>query len=94
MNYSIKETKIRLPIYWASYLANGDGSGLEENEETTIYETLEWADLSLTNHQCVDVLDDSSFEYSYIPGLLAGDYCTYIFINRPTVTNLTKNENY
>ena len=30
-------------------------------------------------------LDDSSFEYSYIPGLLAGDYCTYIFINRPTV---------
>ena len=37
MNYEIKETKIRLPIYWASYLANGDGSGLEENEETTIY---------------------------------------------------------
>ena len=29
MNYEIKETKIRLPIYWASYLANGDGSGLE-----------------------------------------------------------------
>ena len=90
MNFSIKETKIRLPIYWASYLANGDGSGLEENEETTIYETLEWADLSLSNHQCVDVLDDSSFEYSYIPGLLAGDYCTYIFINRPTVKR--KNE--
>ena len=31
MNNEIKETKIRLPIYWASYLANGDGSGLEEN---------------------------------------------------------------
>ena len=31
MNYSIKETNIRLPIYWASYLANGDASGLEEN---------------------------------------------------------------
>lgn len=87
MNNSIKETKIRLPIYWASYLANGDSSGLEENEETTIHETLEWADLPLTNHQCVDVLDDSSFEYSYIPGLLAGDYCTYIFINRPVVTS-------
>ena len=85
MNYEIKETKIRLPIYWASYLANGDGSGLEENEETTIHETLECADLSLTNHQCVDVLEDSSFEYSDIPGLLAGDYCTYIFINRPTI---------
>ena len=85
MNNSIKETKIRLPIYWASYLAYGDASGLEENEETTIYETLEWADLSLTNHQCVDVLDDVHFEHPFIPGLLAGDYCTYIFINRPTV---------
>ena len=85
MNCEIKETEIRLPIYWASYLVYGDGSGLEENEETTIYETLEWADLPLTNHQCIDVLDDSSFENSDIPGLLAGDYCTYIFINRPTI---------
>ena len=90
MNKRVIETSVRLPIYWASYLANGDGSGLEENEETTIHETLEWADLSLSDHQCVDVLDDSSFEYSYIPGLLAGDYCTYIFINRPTVKR--KNE--
>ncbi len=85
MNNSIKETKIRLPIYWASYLANGDASGLEENEETTIHETLEWADLSLTNHQCVDVLEDVHFENPFIPGLLADDYCTYLFINRPTV---------
>jgi len=85
MNEPIKTTEIKLPIYWASYLANGDASGLEDNEETTIHETLEWADLSLSNHQCVDVLDDSSFEYSDIPGLLDGDYCTYIFINRPTV---------
>jgi len=87
MNYEIKEIEIRLPSYWGSYLVNGDGSGLEENEETTIHETLEWADISLSNHQCVDVLDDSSFEYSDIPGLLAGDYCTYIFINRPVVTS-------
>ena len=87
MNYEIKETKIRLPIYWASYLANGDASGLEENEEKTIHETLEWADLSLTNHQCVDVLEDVHFEYPFIPRLLAGDYCTYLFINRPTVTS-------
>ncbi len=85
MNNQIKETKIRLPIYWASFLANGDASGLSINEETTIYKTLEWADLSLINHQCVDVLEDVHFEYPFIPGLLAGDYCTYIFINRPTV---------
>jgi len=85
MNNELKETKIRLPIYWASYLANNDASGLEENEETTIYETLKWADLSLTNHQCVNVLDDVHFQNPFIPGLLGGDYCTYIFINRPTV---------
>ena len=78
MNNEIKETKIRLPMYWASYLANGDGSGLEENEETTIQETLEWAEL--TNHECIDVKEDISFENPYIPGLLAGDFCTYIFI--------------
>ena len=90
MNYEIKETKIRLPIYWASYLANGDGSGLENYEESLIHSSLEWADISLSNHQCVDMKDDESFEYSYIPGLLAGDYCTYIFINRPTVKR--KNE--
>lgn len=85
MNETIKTTEIRLPIYWASYLANGVKDSLEDDEETTIQETLEWADLSLTNHQCVDVLDDVHFEKPFIPGLLAGDYCTYIFINRPTV---------
>tara|TARA_Y100000592_G_scaffold281_1_gene436 strand:- start:488 stop:739 length:252 start_codon:yes stop_codon:yes gene_type:complete len=78
MNEPIKTTEIRLPIYWASYLVNGDASGLEENEETTIQETLEWAEL--TDHECIDVKEDISFEYSDIPGLLSGDFCTYIFI--------------
>ena len=78
LNEPIKEAKIRLPIYWASYLVNDDASGLEENEETTIQETLEWAEL--TNHECIDVKEDISFEKPYIPGLLAGDFCTYVFI--------------
>ena len=87
MNYEIKETEIRLPSYWGSYLVNGDSSGLENYEESLIHSTLEWADISLSNHQCVDMKDDESFEYSYIPGLLAGNYSTYIFINRPVVTS-------
>ena len=78
MNKRVIETSIRLPIYWASYLANNDASGLEDNEETTIKETLEWAEL--TNHECIDVKEDISFERPYIPGLLAGDFCTYVFI--------------
>tara|TARA_Y100001973_G_scaffold89168_1_gene135217 strand:+ start:138 stop:401 length:264 start_codon:yes stop_codon:yes gene_type:complete len=83
MNEPIKKTEIRLPIYWASYLAHCDASGLEDGEETIIQETLEWAEL--TNHECIDVKEDISFERPYIPGLLAGDFCTYVFINRPTI---------
>ena len=37
----IKEITEELPIYWASYLINGDSSGLEDNEEILIKDTLE-----------------------------------------------------
>ena len=74
----MKEVKQELPIYWVSYLANGDASGLEEGEEELINETLK--QLNLTN--CVDVLEDINFKWgiSYLPNLLGGDYCTYVFL--------------
>ena len=31
-----QEISQELPIYWASYLMNGDSSGLEENEKELI----------------------------------------------------------
>ena len=69
--------EVRLPIYWASYIANGDESGLEEGEKELIDSTLEH--LELNRSHCADVLDDSHFELPFYPDLLAGDYCTYIF---------------
>ena len=63
----MKEIKQELPTYWASYLINGDSSGLEDQEEELINKTLN--QLGLTN--CVDVLDDSGFRWgiSYLPDL-------------------------
>ena len=74
----MQEIKQQLPIYWASYLINGDSSGLENQEEKLIDETLK--QLGLTN--CVDVLEDINFKWgiSYLPDLLGGDYCTYVFL--------------
>ena len=71
--------EVRLPIYWASYLVNNDASGLEDGEENQVQETLEH--LELDKWICVDVKDDISFEYPFLPDLLGGDYCTYIFHN-------------
>ena len=72
-------TEVRLPIYWASYLVNNDASGLEDGEEDQVRETLEY--LELDKWICVDVKDDISFEYPFLPDLLGGDYCTYVFHN-------------
>jgi hypothetical protein len=71
--------EVRLPIYWASYLVNNDASGLEDGEENQVQETLEY--LELDKWICVDVKDDISFEYPFLPDLLGGDYCTYVFHN-------------
>ena len=71
--------EVRLPIYWASYLVNNDASGLEDGEEDQVQETLEY--LELDKWICVDVKDDISFEYPFLPNLLGGDYCTYVFHN-------------
>jgi hypothetical protein len=71
--------RIRLPNHWGSYLANGVEDSLEDGEKETIHDVLDTANLS--DHTCVDVLDDSNFELapSWYPSLLAGDYCTYVF---------------
>ena len=75
----LKTVKQELPIYWASYIANGDATGLEDDQEQQLIdETLK--QLNLTN--CVDVLEDISFKtgISYLPDLVGGDYCTYVFL--------------
>tara|TARA_Y100000592_G_scaffold79100_1_gene124611 strand:- start:93 stop:344 length:252 start_codon:yes stop_codon:yes gene_type:complete len=72
--------KEELPIYWATFIAYGDASGLEDKEEELINETLEY--LELSNCEFVDVSDDYYFSSgrSDLPNLLAGDFTTYTFI--------------
>jgi len=78
----MKIIKERLPIYYASYLVNGDGSGLEKGDEPLIEKTLrfleEWHESKLW---CIDMKEDIHFEQSpsYMPWLPVGDYATYIF---------------
>jgi len=44
-------------------------------------EDTEDEDNFLSDHTCIDVLDDVNFELapSWYSSLLAGDYCTYVF---------------
>ncbi len=76
----MKTIKEELPIYWATFIAHGDASGLEDNEEELINETLEY--LELSSSECVDVSDDYYFSWgrSDLPDLLASDFTTYTFI--------------
>ena len=78
---NIKEITEELPIYWASFLINGDSSGLEDGEENLIKETLDY--LELSSSECVAVSDDYSFRWgrSDLPDLLGGDYAVYTFIS-------------
>ncbi len=78
---SIKEITEELPIYWASYLINGDSSGLEDNEEILIKNTLEH--LELSSSECVSVSDDYSFRWGRfdLPDIEGGDYAVYTFIS-------------
>ena len=78
---SIKKITEELPIYWASYLINGDSSGLDDGEEYVIEATL--VDLELSKFECVSVSDDYSFRWgrSDLPDLEGGDYAVYTFIS-------------
>jgi len=68
---------VRLPIYWASYIANNVKDSLEDGEEQLIKETLDL--IGVKREHNADVKEDIHFEYPYYPGLDAGDYCTYVF---------------
>lgn len=72
-----KTTTYTLPVYWASYLVNGDASGLEPGEKTEI-------DAWLANEggigSCVDVSEDSWFARSNDATTLGGDVATYTFL--------------
>ena len=69
--------QVRLPVYWASYIANNVKDSLEDGEEHLIKNTLDL--IGVKREHNADVLDDIHFEYPFYPDLVAGEYCTYVF---------------
>lgn len=61
-----------LPAYWASYLINGDASGLEDGEQATI-------DAFLAREGNPNLVDcgESYFSHSNDATELGGDVCDY-----------------
>jgi hypothetical protein len=57
----IEVDTVKAPIYWASYLINGDASGMEDHE---IAECDAWSD-SLDGWYVVDCTDDQDFGTFY-----------------------------
>jgi len=66
-----------MPIYWASYLINGDASGMEDDEIKEADEAIEAIGLGSP----VDV-GESEFRNRGDYGHLAGDYADYTFIDK------------
>lgn len=69
--------KYTAPACWASYLLNGDASGLDDKEQAQADRFIEWVDLGWP----VDC-GEPGFRHSCdAPGVcLAGDMCEYTFL--------------
>jgi hypothetical protein len=65
-----------MPIYWASYLINGDASGIDDDDIAQADAAI--ADIGLGSP--VDV-GDSEFRHRGDYGRLAGDYADYTFLD-------------
>lgn len=63
----------KLPMYWASYLINGDSSGLLENELEEIQRFINGKGLGA----CLDCSDEPEFLWS-----MGADCLTYTFLRR------------
>ena len=90
---AFKVIEERLPVYWGSYLVNGDESGLEPDEVSTADRPLQylkgWHESELW---CVDVKEDVHFEQApmRMNWLLDGDYATYVFHTQGLKTRKTR----
>lgn len=73
----MKLVEMTLPAPWATALLYGDYTGLLESDEA------ERMDLLTDGLYCISVADDADFTWgSYdCPDELAGDYCTYTFVD-------------
>ena len=71
----IKTEEFKLPTWWASYLINGDASGLTDDEQAEIDN---WCEVH-TAGPCLDVADDEDFTTRGDDGWLGADRATFTF---------------
>ena len=72
---AIETETYTLPSYWASYLINGDASGLEDSEQQECDEFL----ATVPGWICSDCGEESFFSHRNDAGTLAGDCLEYTF---------------
>lgn len=72
----MKTITYTLPAYWASYLINGDASGLEDSDEEQIR-------AFMASHRdigsCMDCSEESWFSHRNDANALGGDVCEFTF---------------
>jgi hypothetical protein len=77
MKTSFQTEIYSLPSYWASYLINGDASGMDDDEQAQCDAFLESLPYGFS---CVDYSEESDFRHSNDAGTLAGDCLDYTFM--------------
>jgi hypothetical protein len=77
MSAQINTTEYTLPIYWASYLINGDASGLNDGEQEVIDAWLE-----KEGHPIFADVGESGFSWTNDATDKGGDVATYTAIVR------------
>ena len=82
-----------LPVYWASYLINGDDSGISEKERAEIDSFVAGVEVDAIVkdgvlvsakhiHSCLTMSEESSFSWWNDATGLGGDVATFTFIVR------------
>ena len=66
-----------LPSYWASYLINGDASGMDDGDQA---DCDAWLASLPYGYNCVDVSEETSFRRSNDATDLGGDCAEYTFM--------------
>lgn len=79
----MKTTNYTLPEYWASYLINGDASGMEDNEQSEIDEFLKNENLGF----CLSCSDESEFKWRNDANNLGGNCLDYVFEQKDLAPN-------
>ena len=83
--YTMEQTTSTAPAYWASYVINGDSSGMEDKEIAACDAWL----ATLAGWYCVGCDDESEIRrYNDATGFILCDVLTYHFLRNTSANHL------